>query len=221
METSAVPEEWKEIIMSPIDAFKAMFSDDLVLDVTNQTNLYAVQHDKGNLNILENEIRIFIAVLLLSGYCKVPYRDLYWADAPDTLNEAVSCAMSRNRFRQILSNLHLAENTQTTEDRYYKVQGLFEKLNFNFKEYDSFVNHRVYESSISYYGKHNTKQSIREKPTRFEFKLWCITLSEGYLLHAEPYCGVYIDLPDTGLGQGADVVLGLIEKCDVKAHSHC
>ena len=111
LETSAVPEEWKEIIMSPIDAFKAMFSDDLVLDVTNQTNLYAVQHDKGNLNILENEIRIFIAVLLLSGYCKVPYRDLYWADAPDTLNEAVSCAMSRNRFRQILSNLHLAENT--------------------------------------------------------------------------------------------------------------
>ena len=97
-EASAVPEKWKEIIKSPIDAFKAMFSDDLVLHVTNQTNLYAVQHGKGNLNILENEIRTFIAVLLLLGYYKVPYRDLYWADAPDTHNEAVSCAMSRNRF---------------------------------------------------------------------------------------------------------------------------
>ena len=42
-EASAVPEEWKEIITSPIDAFKAMFSDNLVLHVTNQTNLYAVQ----------------------------------------------------------------------------------------------------------------------------------------------------------------------------------
>ena len=42
LEVSAVPEEWKEIIKSPIDAFKAIFSDDLVLHVTNQTNLYAV-----------------------------------------------------------------------------------------------------------------------------------------------------------------------------------
>ena len=72
-EASAVPEEWKEIIKSPVDAFKAMFSDYLVLHVTNQTNLYAVQHGKGNLNILEDEIRTFIAVLLMSGYCKVPY----------------------------------------------------------------------------------------------------------------------------------------------------
>ena len=40
---------------------------------------------------------------------------------------------------------------------------------------------------------------------------------EGYLLHEEPYCGADTDLPDTGLGQGVDVVLGLIEKCEVKA----
>ena len=71
--------------------------------MTNQINLYAVQHGKGNLNILEDEIRTFIAVLLLPGYCKVPYQNLYWADAPDTHNEAVSCAMNRNRFREILS----------------------------------------------------------------------------------------------------------------------
>ena len=89
-EASAVPEEWKETINSRISAFKAMFSDDLVLHVTNKTNLYVVQHGKGNLNILENEIRTFIAVLLLSGYCKVPYRDLCWADAPDTHNAEVS-----------------------------------------------------------------------------------------------------------------------------------
>ena len=74
---SAVLEEWKEIIKSPIDAFKAMFSDELVLHVTNQTNIYTVQHGKVNLNILEDEIRTFIAVSLLSGYCKVQYRDLY------------------------------------------------------------------------------------------------------------------------------------------------
>ena len=218
-EASAVPEEWKEIIKSSIDPFKAMFTDDLVLHVTNQTNLYAVQYGKGNLNILEDEIRTFIAVLLLSGYFKVPYRNLYWADVPDTHNEAVSCAMSRNRFREILSNFHLADNTQITEDRYCKVRVLFEKLNFNFKQYGSLVNHSVDESIIFYYGKHGTKQFTRGKGIWFGFKLWCITSSESYLLHAEPYCGVDTDLPNTGLGQGADVVLGLIEKCEVKAGS--
>ena len=52
LEASAVPEEWKEIIKSSFDVFRAMFSDGLVLHVTNQMNLYAVQHDKDNLNIL-------------------------------------------------------------------------------------------------------------------------------------------------------------------------
>ena len=107
---------------------------------------------------------------------------------------------------------------QITEER-YKVWRLFEKLNFSFKQYDSFVKHSVDESIILYYGKHDTKQFIRRKPIRFEFKLWCITSSKRYPLHAEPYCGVDTDLPDTDLSQGANVVLGLIEKCEVKAGS--
>ena len=53
----------------------------------------------------------------------------------------------------------------------------------------------------------------------FRFKLQCITSSEGYLLHAEPCSGVDTDLPDTDLGQSADVVFGLSEKCEVKAGS--
>ena len=42
LEASAVPEKWKELFKSPIDPFKAMFSDHFVLPVTNQTNFYVV-----------------------------------------------------------------------------------------------------------------------------------------------------------------------------------
>ena len=56
--------------------------------------------------------------------------------------------MSRNRSREVLSNLRLDDNTQITEDRYYKVRVLFEKLN---------VNHSVDENIIYYYGKHSTE----------------------------------------------------------------
>ena len=161
-----------------------MFSaNDLVLHVTNQTNLFAVQHGKGNLNIFEDEIKTFIAILLLSAYCKVPYRYLYWVATPNTHNEPVSSSRTRNRFWEILSSLHPVDNIQITEARYYKVRVLFEKLNFNFKQYGSFVNHRVDEKIIPHYGKHSTKQFIREKAIRFEFKLWCITSCERYFFH--------------------------------------
>ena len=93
------------------------------------------------------------------------------------------------------------------------------KTEFQFQTVWFIFNHTVDESSIPYYGKRGTKQFIRGKSIRFGFKLWCITSSERYILHAEPYCGADTDFPDTGLGQGADVVLGLIEKCEVKAGS--
>ena len=73
-------------------------------------------------------------------------------------------------------------------------------------------NFSVDESMIPWYG---TKQFIRGKPIRFRFKLWCFCSPDGYLLHVEPYCGKDTDLPETGLGQGSDVVLGMIEKCDL------
>ena len=127
--------------------------------------------------------------------------------------------MSRNRFRETLSNLHLAGNTQITEDRHQKVQLLFKKLNFDFKQYVSFVNHGVCESIIPYYRKHGAKQFIRGKPIRSGFEHWCITSSKGYFFHTEPYCGVDTDFSDIGADEGADVMLGLIEKCEVKAGS--
>ena len=103
-----------------------MFSDDLVLHVTNQTNLYTVRHSKGNLNILEDEIWNFVAVLLLSVYFKVQYRNLYWSDAPDTHNEAVSCVMTKTDFERYyqtfiwLTTLRLHEIDTTKHECYLR-----------------------------------------------------------------------------------------------------
>ena len=109
---------------------------------------------------------------------------------------------------------HRLQKIDTTKYEYY-----IWKSEFQFQTVWFICHHSVDESIIPYYGKHGTKQFIRGKPIRFGFKLWYIISSEGYLFHAGPYGGVDIDLPDTGLGQGADVVLGLIEKCKVKAGS--
>ena len=49
----------------------------------------------------------------------------------------------------------------------------------------------------------------------FGCKLSCLCSSDGYLLRVERYYEKDTNLPETGLGQGFDVVLGLIEKCDL------
>ena len=53
---------------------------------------------------------------------------------------------------------------------------------------------------------------------RFGFKFWCLCTYDGYMVHAEPYCGSSTDLPNTGYGQGADIVLGIVGKCMRPGH---
>ena len=214
----SIPQLTRDTVKSPLDCFYSMFSPDLLTYITSQTNLYASQHGQ-TLNADESEIRTVIAIILLSGYCKVPYRELHWTVSPDTHTVAVANAMSRNRFRDIFSNLHVANNAVINADRYYKVRCLFDTLNCNFKKHFGAGDHSINKTMIPYFGKHGTKQFIRGKPIRFGFMLWCLASTDGYLFHAEPYCGADTKLSDTDLGQGADVVLGLIEKCSLSSGS--
>ena len=73
---SAISEQTKENLKNPLDTFNAMISCDIITHITHQTNLYAPQKGK-NLNCDESEVITVIAIILLSGYCKVPCHDLY------------------------------------------------------------------------------------------------------------------------------------------------
>ena len=142
----------------------------------------------------------------------MPYCELHWVVSPDTHNEAVANAMSCNRFREIFSCLHLANSAEINSDRYYKVRPMFDLPNSNFKKYFTTNNYSIDETIVPFYRKHCTKQFIRERPIPFGFKLWCLALRDGYLLHAEPYCGSNTKPKETRLGKVADVILSLIEK---------
>ena len=105
-----------------------MFPNELTEHVVSPTNLYATQHGCINPPVSQDEMHVLLGILLLSGYCRVSYHDLYWADSADVHNEAISKSISRNRFREIFRFLHLRDNLQISDDIYYKVQPLFEFL---------------------------------------------------------------------------------------------
>ena len=52
--------------------------------------------------IINVVIKVVINILLLPGYCRVPFCELYWSTSPDTYNESVSKAIFKKPFSRDL-----------------------------------------------------------------------------------------------------------------------
>ena len=105
--------------------------------------------------------------MLLSGYCKVPNRRMYWQDRPDTHNKLVANSIRRDQIDAIISCLHFSDNSIESEDRFKKVRLLFMNLNECSLKYippSQVVS--VDECMVPYYGPHGDKQYICGKPIR-------------------------------------------------------
>lgn len=62
------------------------------------------------------EMRCFIAILLLSGYCTVPRWRMWWEIESECCNMTVVNAMCHNRFELIIRYLHCADNNNLPKD---------------------------------------------------------------------------------------------------------
>ena len=108
--------------MSPTAIFDLYFDEEVINYLTKMTNLYA-HRDRGkhNFHVEHSEMRLFLAMLLLSGYNVLTRRRMYWENSEDVKNDSMSRAMSRNRFEEILSVLHCCDNNNLqTEEKVRK-----------------------------------------------------------------------------------------------------
>ena len=99
--------------------------------MVEMTNLYA-QRDKSKHDFLTspNEMQLFIAMLLLSGYNVHPRRKLYWENSTDVHCDAMSSTMSRNRFEQLMSVFHLSGNMKLDKsDKMAKIRPFYDMIN--------------------------------------------------------------------------------------------
>lgn len=200
--------------MSKVECFEKMFSQDVVDLLVNMSNTYALQQNK-TLNVTQEEIKIFVSILLMTGYSTPRNVRMYWEVQSDTHNSAASASMRRNRFLEIQQFLHLSDNTHLPQnDRFAKVRLYFTMLSKNFeKNFEHvFTSHlSIDETMVPYYGRHGAKQHLKGKPIRFGYKIWSMATRDGYLISFEPYQGAAAaPLPDQAeLGLGAAVVTEL------------
>ncbi|KAK9688210.1 Transposase IS4 [Popillia japonica] len=189
-------------------------NDEIIHSFVEYSNQYATSHNRPG-DISSDEICSFLGILLLSGYVCLPRREMYWENSKDTKNDVVSGAMSRNRFRFVMQNLHCSDNTKLNPaDKFSKVRPLFEMLNKRFIELaPNEEHHSVDESMVPYFGRHGTKQFIKGKPIRWGYKFWCGTTRLGYIEWFDAYQGssTTISHRHKNLGLGASVVLQFAE----------
>ncbi len=119
---------------------------------------------------------------MLSGYHQLPSLRHYWSTEAELHCDIVADAMARNQFIEILQYLHYADNSNLDQkDRLAKVHPLMDLPNKKFAMAIG-TNIDVDEAMIEYFGGHGCKQTICNKPVRFEYKAWCLNAPDGYLI---------------------------------------
>ena len=109
-----------------------MFTRELLESILEQSTLYASQHGR-RLNMTMEELLGIIGVMMMTGYRTTHNKKHLWSAKDDVSSVRAQELMPRNRFLELLQNLHLADNSSISKDRYYKVRPYFEHLNAGFK----------------------------------------------------------------------------------------
>ena len=142
-----------------------------------------------------------------------------WSIDPDLRCDAFCETMSRNRFFEIKSFIHTADNQYLSESRMAKVEPLYDLLNKKIQQFGIVQEDlSIDESIVSYYSRHSCKQFIRAKPIRFGYKLWVLASATGFPYKIEIYQGK--STGDTDESLGTRVVKKALEICEnPKDHS--
>lgn len=175
----------------PHQQFEKFIDDEVVQMLCDETNAYSVQLEGQNPKITVNEMKVFIGIMIVTGYTSRPKKRDYWCEDPDMLCPMVSESMRRNRFEIIFRYMHFKDNSlEDREDKIWKIRPITDAVkkrclsNFHPEQDLSYD-----ESMVEYYGRHGCKQFIRGKPLRFGYKMWCLNTPLGYLINFEMYQG--------------------------------
>jgi hypothetical protein len=131
------------------------------------------------------DIKIFMAYQILMGLMKKPRLATYWSTDPYIRTPIFNKFMTRNRFEGILSNLHLADETQPPQgDGLYRIRPFLTLLNENFKDvYTPAREVALDEGGCPFKGRCKFKKYCPKKPNKWSIKMYQVCESRtGYTL---------------------------------------
>ncbi|GBO03512.1 PiggyBac transposable element-derived protein 4 [Araneus ventricosus] len=191
----------------PLDYFNLFFDDDIFNFIVSETNRYAESHFQNAeltpssralkwKNINNQEMKRFIALLLLQGIVQKPMEKWFWSKRPILSTPFFGNIMSEIKYGLIMKFLHFENSDAFDENlhlnpKFRKVSELHSMLVQRFKSvYVPKQDISVDESLIAYKGRLGWKQYIPNKRARFGLKLFQLCESEsGYIWNSCIYTG--------------------------------
>ena len=120
---------------SPSELFRLFIDDGVLERIQKEMMLYARLKSDIDLSVTKEEILTFLSILVVSGYCQLPSRRMFWEEEDDCRNILVSEAMRRNRFEKILRYIHIANDHFNHTDSYWKLRALISILQKRFMKH--------------------------------------------------------------------------------------
>lgn len=216
--------EWKLNVngSEPIDFFSYLFPEELVNEIVQNTNLYALQEGKENLAVTKEEMMTFLGINMAMSYIKYPRIRMYWSSEAGLRFDLIANAMPVNRFEQILRYIHFVDNYSKKPgdaDKLFKLRPVLESLK---KSFHSAVDPEEFQSIdeqiIPFKGKLSMKQYIPKKPKPWGVKVWVRSGTSGYMYRFEVYQGAARRGEISQMGLAPDVILRLCD--DIKQKNH-
>lgn len=199
-------------LVKPMEVYEQVLNLDILVELlVAESNLYAQQ--KGRKFLTNNEeIKAFLGINYFMGINHLPAISMYWDSDIFIGNTGIQNVSTRNRFQEILQNLHFTNNTSAdTSDKGNKIRPIIDHLNDSFREiYSDEPDQSIDEHMTKFKGRSSMKQYIKSKPIKWGFKWWfrCAS-SNGYLYEFDLYLGRKKQM-ECNLGEG--VILSLSEK---------
>ncbi|CAG4943696.1 unnamed protein product [Parnassius apollo] len=134
--SSKLPNETLEL-KTPYHVFSYLFTDDIVVLIRDETNLYNVQKDADkSINVTSQEIREFVGITHFMSIVHLPNVRMYWSEKYGYAH--IREKMPLKRFEFLRQVLHFNDNSkmlpygQPNSDSLYKIRPIIQKLNRNF-----------------------------------------------------------------------------------------
>ena len=132
----------------------------------------------------------FVDLIFLSRYNVWLSEKFYWSINPDLRCDAFLETMIWNRFFELKSFHHAADNHSLSDSQMAKVEPLCNLLHQKLQGHGIFHEDlSIDKSMVLYYGHHSCKQFIRAKPIRFGYKLSILATATGLHYNVEIYTG--------------------------------
>jgi len=195
-----------------VDWFEHMWPTHYLFDAAvEETNRFAAKRVEKNKPNVRNssrfkqwkpvtlpEMKRFFAIHILTGLVKKQRLEEYWSTAPEIDTPFVRTVMSRNRFQEILSNIHFADNSSPENDKnsplfdkLHRVRPIIKCLNLRFRTtYKPERELSIDEGGCPWKGRGGSRVYMKGKPHKYNMKLYELCESTtGFCLSFEVYAG--------------------------------